>query len=98
MTYDKARAERLLPFDPTTITGIRIDGELGVTAVDPGTAEVMVASGETWLHWEFNGVHHAVNTQHIAELISRGGARRVIDLTEPTNDYSRLQALKGVPR
>jgi hypothetical protein len=98
MTYDEAGAERLLPFDPTTITGIRIDGEPGVTVVDPGTAEVLVASGETWLHWEFAGVHHAVSARHIAEIISRGGARRVIDLTEPANDYSRLQALRGAAR
>jgi hypothetical protein len=98
MTYVETRARRLLPFDPTTITGIRIDGEPGITAVDSGTAEVLEASGETWLHWERNGVHHAVPTRHIAELISTGGRRRVIDLTEPTSDYSRLQAVRGARR
>ena len=98
MTYDKARAARLLPFDPSTITGIRIDGEPGVTAVDPGTARAVVASGETWLHWELGGVHHAVNTGHIAELIAVEGTRAVIDLTEPASDYSRLKALKSPAR
>lgn len=98
MTYDDARPERLLPFDPRTITGIRIDGEPGVTAVDPGTAKVLVASGETWLQWEFNGVRHAVNSGHIAELISPRGARRVIDLTEPANHYTRLRALQASSR
>ena len=63
-----------------------------------GSAEVLEASGETWLHWERNGVHHAVPTRHIAELISTGGRRRVIDLTEPTSDYSRLQAVRGARR
>lgn len=98
MTYDEGRAERLLPFDPLTVTGIRIDGSPGVTPVDSGSAEVLVAAGETWLHWELNGVHHAVNTRHIAELISKRAARRVIDLTEPTDDYTRLHALQDTLR
>ena len=85
--------ESLLPFDPAAITGIRIDGSPGVTSVDSGTAEVVVASGETWLHWQLNGVHHAVNLRHIAELLSRQGTRQVIDLTERSDDYSRLHAL-----
>jgi hypothetical protein len=98
MTYVETRTRRLLPFDPTTITGIRIDGEPGITAVDSGSAEVLEASGETWLHWEMNGVHHAVSTRHIAELISRGASRRVIDLDEPVSAYSRLQAVRGARR
>jgi hypothetical protein len=95
MTYDETYDDRHLPFDPTTITGIRIDGSPGVTAVDSGTAEVVVAAGETWLHWEMHGVHHAVNSRHIAELISKRATRRVIDLTDRPDEYSRLRALQG---
>jgi hypothetical protein len=95
MRYDETHDEQLLPFDATTITGIRIDGSPGVTAVDTGTAEVVVAAGETWLHWELNGVHHAVSSRHITELISKRPTRRVIDLTAPADDYTRLRALQG---
>ena len=92
MTYDDDRAQRLLPFDPPSVTAIRIDGSPGVTPIDAGTAEVVEAAGETWLHWQLNGMHHAVNLRHVAELIARQPRPAVVDLREPKSAYSRLQA------
>jgi hypothetical protein len=82
MTTYQEHGTRQFPFDPATVTGVRIDGSPGVTAVDSGSAEVVEAAGETWLHWQLNGVHHAVNTRHIAELLSKSQPETVIDLTE----------------
>lgn len=90
MTTSTEHTDRLFPVDPSRITGVRIDGSPGVTTVDPGTAHVVDAGGETWLHWTFNGLDRAVNSRHIAEVFSTPGPPATIDLRERAGDFTRL--------
>ena len=81
---------RDFPLDPARITGVRIDGSPGVTPVDSGTARVVEAAGETWLHWERNGVGHEVSLRHVAELLSTTAPPEVIDLREDDGELEHL--------
>lgn len=74
------------PFDVATITGVRIESSPWVIPVDSGTAEFVTAGGETWLHWEQNGLQRAVNNRHIVEVFSH--KPKVIDLTEPDREFA----------
>jgi hypothetical protein len=89
ITYEAAEVWDL-PFDPASITGVRIDGSPGVTPVDSASARVVEAAGETWLHWRMNGVTHAVGLRHVAELLSAGAKPDVIDLREDDGELAHL--------
>ena len=90
MTNAPPSQQGLFPVEPARITGVRIDGSPGVTSVDPGSAHVVTAGGETWLHWTHSGLDRAVNTRHIAEVFSVPEPTDTVDLRERKSDYTRL--------
>ena len=70
MKVDLTHPELEAPVDLTSLTGIRVHGDEGVTPVDSGTASIVHAGGETWLRWTHHQVVRAVNLRHIIEVFS----------------------------
>jgi hypothetical protein len=84
------------PSDPATITGVRIESLPWVVPVDRGTADLVTTAGQNWLRWEQNGVHRAVNTRHIVEVLS--ATPQVIDLRDPAEEFAHLLNGPHAPR